>query len=132
MADSTVWINKTGSLRGITIDNGNENLGKILKQRRIMMSLTLHKLASKSGVSPSYLGRVERGDRFPSARILRKLATPLGFTESELFAFADYLSTQFAENRNEAHLGNLDPNTPARYRKNRLRCSVPFMLSYPH
>jgi len=98
------------------MDNGNEKLGKILKQRRIMMSLTLHKLASKSGVSPSYLGRVENGERFPSARILRKLAKPLGFTKSELFTFAeylspsDYLSTQFVENRNKAHLGNLDPN----------------------
>ena len=98
------------------MDNGNENLGKILKQRRIMMSLTLNKLASKSGVSPSYLGRVEKGERFPSARILYKLTKPLGFTKSELFTFAeylppsDYLSTQFAENRNEAYLGNLDPN----------------------
>jgi len=98
------------------MDNGNEKLGKILKQRRIMMSLTLHKLASKSGVSPSYLGRVENGERFPSARILRKLAKPLGFTKSELFTFAeylspsDYLSTQFVENRNKVHLGNLDPN----------------------
>jgi len=98
------------------MDNGNGNLGKILKQRMSMLSLTLHKLAAKSGVSPSYLGRVENGERFPSARILRKLAEPLGFTKSELFTFADYLppsdylSTQFVENGNEVHHSNLDPN----------------------
>ena len=47
-----------------------------------------------SGVSSSHLGRIERGERFPSARILRKIAKPLGFEEDELFALAGYLSPQ--------------------------------------
>jgi transcriptional regulator with XRE-family HTH domain len=52
-------------------DNGN-NLGRLLKQRRVMIPLTLRELATISGTSPSYLGRMERGERFPSASILRK------------------------------------------------------------
>ena len=72
----------------------NRNLGKILKQRRVMIPLTLQGLSAKSGVSESHLGRLERGERFPSARILRKIARPLGFSEHELLAFADYLPSQ--------------------------------------
>ncbi len=57
-----------------------------------MVPLTLQELATMSGVSPSHLGRLERGERFPSARILRKIAKPLGFEEDELFTLAGYLS----------------------------------------
>ena len=72
---------------------GSRNeLNKMLKQQRVMMSLTLTKLAEKSGVSSSHLGRIERGERFPSGRTLRKLAKPLGFEETELFTLANYLS----------------------------------------
>ena len=67
-------------------------LGEILRQQRVMMSLTLGELAERSTVSASHLGRIERGERFPSARILRRLAGPLGFDENELFTLADYLT----------------------------------------
>ena len=56
--------------------------------------LTLQELTAKSGVSSSHLGRIERGERFPSASILRKIANPLGFEENELFTLAGYLSPQ--------------------------------------
>ena len=70
------------------------NLGKILKQQRITIPLTLQELAAQSGVSSSHLGRIERGERFPSARILRKVSKPLGFEEDELFTLAGFLSPQ--------------------------------------
>ncbi len=82
------------------------DLGKIIKQQRVISGLTLHDVARASGVSPSHLGRIERGDRFPSARILGKIAKPLGFSEGELFAFAGYLSPQV---ESEAETGKLDP-----------------------
>ena len=72
----------------------NADLGRILKQRRVMIPLTLRGLAAISGTSPSHLGRVERGGRFPSASVLRKIAKPLGFEEGELFSLAGYLSPQ--------------------------------------
>ena len=72
----------------------NHELGKILKQQRINTPLTLQELATISGVSSSHLGRIERGERFPSARILRKIAKPLGFSEDELFTLAGFLSPQ--------------------------------------
>ncbi|HEX79129.1 MAG TPA: helix-turn-helix domain-containing protein [Dehalococcoidia bacterium] len=59
-----------------------------------MIPLTLQELARISGVSQSYLGRIENGERFPSAPILRRIAQPLGFSENELFVLAGYLPPQ--------------------------------------
>ena len=58
-----------------------------------MGPLTLQQLAAVSGVSASHLGRIERGERFPSALILRKVAKPLGFEEDELFTLAGYMNS---------------------------------------
>jgi len=94
----------------MTEDKRND-LGKILKQRRIMIPLTLQELAVKSGVSASHLGRIEGGERFPSAHVLRKLAEPLGLSESELFTFAGYLSPQSPNAaESQTRLGMLDPS----------------------
>ncbi len=77
------------------MDNVNRTgLGELIRQQRVAIPLTLQELAGLSGTSPSHLGRVERSERFPSARILRKLAKPLGFGENELFTLAGYLSPQ--------------------------------------
>ena len=76
----------------MTTDSNSKNLGGIIKQQRILTQLTLRELAVRSGVSSSHLGRIEMGNRFPSARILQRIASPLGFDESELFALAGYLS----------------------------------------
>lgn len=90
----------------------NSNLGKILKQQRISIPLTLQELAAESGVSSSHLGRIERSERFPSARILRKIARPLGFDEDELFTLAGFLSPQtsgIAEEGTRYSSRQLDP-----------------------
>lgn len=70
----------------------NKELGRILKQRRLLKGLTLVKLRDLSGVSPTHVGRIERGGRFPSVHILRKLAEPLGFGEVELLRLAGFIS----------------------------------------
>lgn len=67
-------------------------LGETLKDRRVAKGLTLQQVSIVSGVSLTHIGRIERGDRFPSARSLRNLAEPLGFTETELFKLAGFLS----------------------------------------
>lgn len=77
------------------MDNDYKNhLGRIIKQQRISLPLTLQELASQSGVSASHLGRIERGERFPSAHILQRIAKPLSFEEDEIFTLAGYLSPQ--------------------------------------
>ena len=91
----------------------DNNLGRILKQQRIAIPLTLQELAATSGVSSSHLGRIERGERFPSAHILRRIAKPLGFDEDELFTLAGFLSPQTPGVAEESSTGytsrHLDP-----------------------
>ena len=86
------------------MDNDSRSeLGIILKQQRLRTPLTLRGLTALSGVSSSHLGRIERGERYPSASILRRIAGPLGFEEDELLTLAGYLSPQ-AAGIAEAHL----------------------------
>jgi len=71
--------------------------------------MTLSKLAAASGVSSSHLGRIERGQRFPSAYILRKIAKPLGFEESELLTLGGFLSPQPSAEVDRHSAGQVDP-----------------------
>ena len=89
------------------------DLGKILKQQRLMIPLTLPELAVASGVSVSHLSRIERGGRFPSAYILRKIAKPLGFDEVELFSLAGFLPKPATAVESQAQSGRLDPYVTA-------------------
>jgi transcriptional regulator with XRE-family HTH domain len=94
------------------MSNARTGLGEIIRQQRVTIPLTLQELADMADVSPSHLGRIERGERFPSARILRKIARPMGFEEDELFTLAGYLSPQndtLAEDRSSYSGGRLDP-----------------------
>ena len=95
------------------MDNqGEPHIGTILKQQRISVPLTLQELSGTAKVSASHLGRIERGERFPSAHILRKIAAPLGFEENELFTLAGYLSSdspRTAERAPAYGSGQLDP-----------------------
>ena len=92
--------------------NYRNHIGGIIKQQRIGIPLTLQELSAKANVSASHLGRIERGERFPSAHILQKIAVPLGFEENELFTLAGYLSAKspmIAERPSGYTGGQLDP-----------------------
>ncbi len=91
------------------IMNGSrKNLGKILKQQRQSRKMTLFEVSTASGVSQSHLGRIENGERFPSADILQRIASPLGFGEEELFSLAGYLSARLPHEKT-ALKNQLDP-----------------------
>lgn len=77
----------------------NNNLGLILKTRRNEKGLTLTQLAALSGVSPAHIGRIERGERFPTGHKLKKLAEPLGFSELELCKLAGFIPRDATDDR---------------------------------
>lgn len=74
-------------------------LGEKLKGYRERQGLTLGELGKASGVASSHLGRVERGEREPSAAILQRLAEPLGCTEVELLKLGGFLSPDATDDR---------------------------------
>ena len=52
-------------------------------------------------MSASHLARIERGERFPSRHILRKLAEPLGSSETDLLKAAGFMSWDESDDRLE-------------------------------
>ncbi len=80
------------------------NIGKIIKEQRKGLSLSLYQLSRLSGVSVAHLGRIEQGQRGASTRTLQKIAKPLGFDLYELFVVGGHLlpdTSTFSEEQRE-------------------------------
>jgi transcriptional regulator with XRE-family HTH domain len=59
-------------------------LGAEIRCRRLLAGLTQEQLAEKSGVSRTYLARLETGRQDPTLSTLEKLAKALGVKASRL------------------------------------------------
>ncbi|MCI1693400.1 helix-turn-helix domain-containing protein [Aneurinibacillus aneurinilyticus] len=55
-------------------------LGSRIRKKRLQLKLTQEKLAEIIGISNSYMGQIERGERILSLETLIKLANALGVT----------------------------------------------------
>lgn len=77
----------------------NTPLGEALFKRRLEKKMTLALLSSVTGLHTTYLGRIERGERQPSAAALKKLAPALDMNEVELLKMAGYLSPDTVDDR---------------------------------
>ncbi len=71
-------------------------IGKIIREQRKSIPLSLNQLSRLSGVSVAHLGRIEQGLRKPSPRTLQKIAKPLGFDLDELLIMAGFLLSKRA------------------------------------
>ncbi len=71
--------------------SNKQNVGKIIKEQRKNLFLSLNQLSKLSHVSVAHLGRIEQGSRHPSTRTLQKIAKPLGFDLYELLVIAGHL-----------------------------------------
>lgn len=75
--------------------NMQPGFGKLLKDLRKKKKLTLNQLAELSGLSSSYLSRVERGERsISNALLLKQLAPHLGLTFEEIMAAAGFINSK--------------------------------------
>jgi len=92
-------------------DVNKDEIGRLIKHQRIFLGLTRAKLGEMAGLSSSVICRVERGERFPTARTLHKLAKVLDISEVELFIRADYLSEPESNKKIEedTQIMKLDP-----------------------
>lgn len=72
-----------------------ENFGEYLRTLRIEQKLSLREAEKLSGVSNSYLGLIERGQRpIPGAEILKKLAPVYDVPVRDLLRAAGYLKDE--------------------------------------
>ena len=74
-------------------DERQSRLAQLLLDGRIAAGLMQTEAAQRIGVSPTYLGRLERGEYSnPSPRILAAAAEVYKLSQADLFAAAGYLS----------------------------------------
>jgi transcriptional regulator with XRE-family HTH domain len=72
-----------------------DNFGDYLRNLRVEKRLSLREVEQQSGVSNSYLGLIERGQRpIPSADILKKLAPVYDVPFRDLLMAAGYLKDE--------------------------------------
>lgn len=58
--------------------SAKKNIGLILRERRIRRGLSQSELASKTGITQTFLSLVEHGKRIPSFDVLQRIAEVLG------------------------------------------------------
>ena len=95
----------------LSIDD--RDIGSIVKQLRLRADISRVQLGAVSGVSASHLTRIENGQRFPSAKVLRKIAPHLQVGEVELLSLAGYVSAEQYNLLGNPDSTKLDPNVAA-------------------
>jgi len=65
------------------------SLGLSIKRARVDRKLSQEKLAEMADIHTSYIGQIERGLRYPSLKVIFKIADALNIKVSDLFRDID-------------------------------------------
>lgn len=100
-------VTKNGLIRKLrTLQNRversvSEKFGSLIKQYREEKGYSLKKMEELTGISPSYINRIEKGERkAPSFKIIEKLAMALDADVNYLLTIAGVAETPTSEERN--------------------------------
>jgi transcriptional regulator with XRE-family HTH domain len=61
-----------------------EIIGRVIRRERQDRQLTIKELGDKAGLSEIYVGEIERGQKYPSAKVLESLAGALDIDMADL------------------------------------------------
>jgi len=61
-----------------------EIMGRVIRRERQDRQLTIKELGDKAGLSEIYVGEIERGQKYPSSKVLENLANALDLDIAEL------------------------------------------------
>ena len=61
-----------------------EIIGRVIRRERQDRHMTIKELGDKAGLSEIYVGEIERGQKYPSAKVLESLAQALDIDIDEL------------------------------------------------
>lgn len=73
-----------------------ELMGRVIRRERQNLHLTIKELGDKAGLSEIYTGEIERGQKYPSAKVLEGLATAL---ELDLAALLELIAEEIRRER---------------------------------
>jgi transcriptional regulator with XRE-family HTH domain len=61
-----------------------EIMGRVIRRERQDRQLTMKELGEKAGLSEIYIGEIERGQKYPSSKVLESLAQALDLDIADL------------------------------------------------
>lgn len=61
-----------------------EIMGRVIRRERQNRRLTIKELGEKAGLSEIYVGEIERGQKYPSSRVLESIARALDMDIADL------------------------------------------------
>src|ERR1700738_4505917 len=94
-----------------------EIIGRVMRRERQVRHLTIKELGEKAGISEIYVGEIERGQKYPSAKVLEGIATALDLDVAELLELmADGIRQERNPQMTQA-IGFTLPATPGQPRR---------------
>src|SRR5579872_6858875 len=93
-----------------------EIMGRVIRRERQDRRLTIKELGDKAGLSEIYVGEIERGQKYPSAKVLESLASALDMTVADLL---ELIAEEIRGERQPATsaIGFVLPATPGQPRR---------------
>jgi transcriptional regulator with XRE-family HTH domain len=94
-----------------------EIMGRVIRRERQDRQLTIKELGEKAGLSEIYVGEIERGQKYPSAKVLESIASALDLDLADLLELmADEIRGERQPETVEA-IGFTLPSTPGQPRR---------------
>ena len=94
-----------------------EIIGRVIRRERQDRQLTIKELGEKAGLSEIYVGEIERGQKYPSAKVLESIASALDLDLADLLELmADEIRGERQPEAVEA-IGFTLPSTPGQPRR---------------
>ena len=94
-----------------------EILGKVIRQERQNRRMTIKDLGDKAGLSEIYVGEIERGQKYPSAKVLESIATALDLGIADLLELVAEEIRHEREPQMTSAIGFTLPATPGQPRR---------------
>lgn len=88
-----------------------EIMGRVIRRERQQRGMTIKELGEKAGLSEIYVGEIERGQKYPSSRVLESIATALDLDIADLLELVAEEIRYEREPRKVNAIGFTLPNT---------------------
>src|SRR5215470_12336623 len=96
-----------------------EIMGRVIRRERQERRLTIKELGDKAGLSEIYVGEIERGQKYPSAKVLESIANALDLDLAEFFELIaeEIRSQREPQLQMTSAIGFTLPSTPGQPRR---------------
>ncbi len=98
-----------------------ETIGRVIRQERQGLHLTIKELGDKAGLSEIYVGEIERGQKYPSGKVLESLVQALNIELAEFFVLLAEELRREHEPQFTSVIGFTLPNTPGQPRRTTIK-----------